>query len=516
MTILFDNIKRDPFENEEEFLTRISGELDIDDSLEVDRRSLDSRDKSNIRFVYRLQATLPPAKEESFIRRGMARPLVTPEFSPTEKIKGKEVIIVGMGPAGIFAALRLLEREARVILVERGRPVEERMRDILSLEEKSILNRESNVLFGEGGAGAYSDGKLTTRTKYPEQAWLNNQLLRFGVDPDVLVDAHPHIGTDRLTNLLKRIRFHLQSRGVSIHFHSRVRDILLSSGKVRGVHLENGDSIESEAVILAPGHSSRDLIYNLQGQSVPMEKKGFAVGLRVEHPSDLIKHIQYGEKYPHDLLPAAEYRLAWNNRLTGRGVYSFCMCPGGRIVNSSSEPERICINGMSYSSRGLPRSNAALVVTIGPHDIPAGPLAGIEFQRKLEETFFSLGGGNFHVPVQSIPSFLAGLIDKQNPPSSYKPGSTPADLYSFLPAYIGDEIRNGLKAFDQKMKGFITDEGILHGIETRTSSPLRILRNKTGESPGFPGLYPAGEGAGYAGGIVSSAVDGIRAADRIT
>jgi uncharacterized FAD-dependent dehydrogenase len=402
-----------------------------------------------------------------------------------------------------------------VELFERGGKVEERLRDIHAVTHQGVLNPESNVLFGEGGAGAYSDGKLTTRIHRPEVEWFFGRLVECGAPGSVLYEQRPHLGTDRLVPLIRELRKRLEEAGVALHFNERVIDIISDGVSVRGVRTAGGGEFLAEAVVLASGHSARDVYPMLVQRGVALEKKGFAVGVRAEHPAELIDVMRYGKPSREAGLPPADYFLSFRNRRSGRSVYSFCMCPGGEVINSSSEEGLLCVNGMSYSARDGTRSNAALVVSMGAADIPGGPLDGIEFQRGIEALAFSAGGGGYHAPAQRITSFVRGNKGSGLPAVSYRPGVREAPVRSYLPDWIATEIALALKSFDRKMRGYLSDEGVLIGAETRTSSPVRIPRGEDMQSVSLRGLYPAGEGAGYAGGIVSSAVDGIRAADKI-
>ncbi len=482
-------------------------------NLKMIRKSLDARDKGDIHYV----CTVTVEVRESDYKPGTAgvEPAVEEELSEAPKARrSAPVAVVGAGPAGLFCALRLIEAGLKVIVFERGRPIEERSIDIGQLESGGILNTESNVLFGEGGAGTYSDGKLTARTRRPESAWFFSRMIRFGAPPSIAYEAKPHIGTDVLSQIVKRIRAHIVDSGSEVHFNSRVDDILLNNGAVCGVRLSSGAEIMTESVVLAAGHSARDVYSMLKRLGVRLEKKGFAAGVRIEHPAELIRDIQYGRSAYRNILPPAEYSLTYRNEKSGRGVYSFCMCPGGRVINSSSENGMLCVNGMSFSDRAGEYSNSAIVVTVHPEDLGDDVLAGIELQRKIETEAYNQGGGNYRAPAARAGSFLSGKFGAGLPENTYRPGTAEADM-TFLPQWMADELKKALPVFDRKMRGFISSEAVLIGAETRTSSPVRVVRNEALESNTVSGLYPAGEGSGYAGGIVSSATDGIRAADVI-
>ncbi len=479
-------------------------------------RSLDARKKHAIVFRYRLLVETPDEYAPSLLAfPDVACYSEKPSIAIEKKHLPQRPLIVGAGPAGLFAALYFAEAGVESDIIERGKPVDERFEDIRMLETHGALNPESNVVFGEGGAGTYSDGKLTTRTHRQEAEWFFEKLVEFGAPEEILFEAKPHIGTDRLISIIKAIRLHLQSSGCIFHFGTRMDDIETKNGRIAGIRTADGTMIDRNIVILATGHSARDVYIMLQKKNVALQKKGFAVGVRVEHPRELIDEIQFGKVRENAGLASAEYFFVWNNPKTNRGVYSFCMCPGGHIINSSSEPHRLCTNGMSNSKRNSKFSNAAIVVSIRAEDFGDDPLAGIAFQRMLEEKAFAQGGSGFIAPAQRITSFLHRTDDKTLPEISYKPGCSPGRIDLLLPEMLRLEIAAALPFFNQKMPGFVCREGVFVGIETRTSSPLRILRKEDFQSQHIEGLYPAGEGAGYAGGIVSSAVDGIRIAKAI-
>ncbi|OMP03781.1 hypothetical protein CCACVL1_02271 [Corchorus capsularis] len=452
-----------------------------------------------------------------------------------------KIAVVGSGPSGLFASLVLAEFGADVTLIERGQPVERRGRDIGALVVRRILESESNFCFGEGGAGTWSDGKLVTRIGRNSGSVLGimNTLVHFGAPKNILVDGKPHLGTDRLVPLLRNFRQYLQSLGVSIMFGTRVDDLLIQNGRVVGVQVSDSTdklqldrkALEFDAVILAVGHSARDIYQMLLSHNVDLVPKDFAVGLRVEHPQELINSIQYSALANEvcrgrGKVPVADYKVAQyvsdddedsplNVESASRSCYSFCMCPGGQVVLTSTCPSEICVNGMSFSRRSSRWANAALVVTVSAKDFDAlnfhGPLAGVEFQREFERRAARMGGGNFVVPVQTVTDFMENKVSVTSmPPSSYRLGVKAASLHELFPMYITDALRYSISTFDKELPGFISKEALLHGVETRTSSPIQIPRNSdTYESTTLRGLYPAGEGAGYAGGIVSAAVDGM-------
>ena len=423
------------------------------------------------------------------------------------------VVIVGAGPAGLFAALRLIELGLKPIELDRGKEVSIRKRDIALIHRGEELNPESNYCFGEGGAGTFSDGKLYTRSKKRGDNRRALELLLFhGANESILYEAHPHIGSDRLPTIIAAIRKTILQSGGEIHFETRVDDLAIRGQTVSGVITQKGDLIQGRAVILATGHSARDIYTLLHQAGVLLEAKPFAVGVRVEHPQALINGIQYHQDAQMAYLPPASYNLV--HQVAGRGVYSFCMCPGGFIVPAATAPREIVVNGMSPSLRNSPFANAGLVVELRVDDLGAfaahGPLAGLRFQQMLEQSAFLNAGENGQTaPAQRVTDFIARSLSADLPETSYLPGIVSSPLHAWLPTSLGKRLYEGLRAFDQKMRGFITSEAILVGVESRTSSPVRIPRDReTFQHVQIKGLYPCGEGAGYAGGILSSAIDG--------
>lgn len=493
-------------------LGRAASELD---RFEVVRRAIDARRKSRIRRVFTVRFSCRDEEQLLTCYPGPGkleedRPAPLPTLA--ELTSKPRVLVVGMGPAGLFAALQLARCGARVTLVERGSPVEQRVHEVRRFWTEGTLDPESNVQFGEGGAGTFSDGKLTTRINHPWSRLVLQTLVELGAPAEILVEARPHIGTDRLRLVLIRARQLLRELGVELRYRCRLTGLVLHAGRVCGGRFANGEELPCEALLLAPGHSARDTYAMLQASGVQLEAKPFAIGLRVEHPTELINRIQYGTAA--DRLPAADYKLAWNDPQSGRGVYSFCMCPGGEVVVSASEPNRLVVNGMSSWRRDRPFSNSALVVSVTPADFPGrGVLAGVELQRDLERRAFLAGGGNYFAPAQNLLAYLG--LGRGPVRGSSRPGVAEADLGVLLPAEVTGALRRALPVFDRKMRGFVSAEAVLIGVETRTSAPLRILRGSDGQSLSHPGLYPAGEGAGYAGGIMSAALDGLRAAEQL-
>jgi len=428
-------------------------------------------------------------------------------------------IVVGFGPCGIFAALVLAQMGFRPIVLERGKAVRERTQDTWGLWRKKVLNPESNVQFGEGGAGTFSDGKLYSQIKDPRHLGRKvlTEFVRAGAPEEILYVAKPHIGTFRLVGMVETMRHEIEALGGEIRFQQRVTDVLIEDGRIEGVTLASGEILRSRHVVLALGHSARDTFEMLHARGVHLEAKPFSIGFRIEHPQSLIDRARLGPNAGNPLLGAADYKLVHHAK-NGRAVYSFCMCPGGMVVAATSEPNCVVTNGMSQYSRNERNANAGIVVGITPADFSGDdPLAGIALQRKLEARAFELGGGNYDAPGQLVGDFLAGKpstgLGSVEP--SYKPGVHLTDLATALPPYAIEAIREALPAFDQQIKGFAMKDAVLTGVETRTSSPVRITRGDDFQSMNVKGLYPAGEGAGYAGGILSAGVDGIKVAEAV-
>ena len=428
-------------------------------------------------------------------------------------------IVVGFGPCGIFAGLLLAQQGFKPIILERGKSVRERTKDTWELWRKSVLNAESNVQFGEGGAGTFSDGKLYSQIKDPKHLGRKvlQEFVKAGAPEEILYVSKPHIGTFRLTGVVADMRQQIEALGGEVRFEQKVSDVLIDDGQLRGVVLASGEQLASRHVILALGHSARDTFRMLHKRGVYMEAKPFSVGFRIEHPQSLIDRARLGKFAGHPKLGAADYKLVHHAK-NGRSVYSFCMCPGGTVVAATSEPNRVVTNGMSQYSRNERNANAGIVVGITPEqDFPGGPLAGIELQERLESHAYVLGGSTYAAPGQLVGDFIAGKASTAlgSVEPSYKPGVHLVDLASALPDFAIEAIREALPAFDKQIRGFAMHDAVLTGIETRTSSPLRITRGTDLQSLNTKGLYPAGEGAGYAGGILSAGVDGIRIAEAV-
>jgi len=474
------------------------------------RRSLDARKAHAVGHRLRVEVYLrdeePPTGNSEIVEKGWPHSVQRPR-----------VVIVGSGPGGAWAALRLAQAGLSSTILERGKPVQPRRHDLASVQ-RGRLDPNSNYCFGEGGAGTYSDGKLYTRTK--DRAAVDRvlaDLVRFGAPDEIAVESRPHVGSNRLPKVLSSLRSFLESRGVVYRFSSALSEIVVRDGKIVAVRTTTGEEIAAEVVLLACGHSARDVYTWAAAAGIAIERKPSAVGVRLEHPQPIIDRIQYGSAAGDPRLPAAFYEVSAQAR--GRGVYSFCMCPGGFIVPAATEADGIVVNGMSLSRRDSPHANAAMVVSVGPEDYgeqSLGPLAGIEFQRAIERAAYVAGGGAFCAPAQRLGDFLAHRESTSLPTSSYHPGLISKPIDSIFPAFVTDSLREGLADIGRRVRGFLHDDAVLVAAETRTSAPLRILRDSaTFESPSLPGLYPVGEGAGYAGGIVSAAIDGSRAAQAI-
>ena len=492
--------------------------------LRIVRKALDARRKLRVpSWRLTVDADVDGAVRRAHPRAQMRKP--TPPAarltSPRAPAGAPPVVVVGAGPAGLFAALHLAENGVRVVLIERGKPVETRARDFGRFRGKAELDPESNLCFGEGGAGTYSDGKLTCRTKDPLRAHVLSRLVAAGAPARIQVDAKPHIGTNRLFGVLKSLRKALLEQGVDIRFQTRVTDLVWSGRAAHGVEVHSGERIDAGRVLLATGHSARDTYRRLFDLGLPVEPKPFAVGVRAEHPQALVDRAQYRLTGPRpDTLPPADYRLAHTTR-DGRGVYSFCMCPGGMIVPTSTEPDMVVVNGMSSARRSTPFANSGLVAQVELADLRAAgygdhPLAGVELQRDLERRAFEAGGKTYFAPAMRADDLLSGRASGALAPSHFRPGLVPCDLKDILPAFLVDSLAEGLSRFDRTLSGYASKEANLVAVESRTSSPIRIRRHPdTREVEGFSGLYVAGEGPGYAGGIMSAAVDGLRTAHAI-
>jgi uncharacterized FAD-dependent dehydrogenase len=428
----------------------------------------------------------------------------------------RQVLIIGAGPAGLFAALQLIECGIKPILIERGKDVKARRRDLAVLNKQGFINEESNYCFGEGGAGTYSDGKLYTRsTKRGNVNRILNLLVHFGADEKILYEAHPHIGTNKLPRIITAMRMKITECGGEIHFEKKLVDLIIESGLIKKIKTSDGDIMEGEAVILATGHSARDIFLMLHAKKIAIECKPFALGVRVEHPQSLIDAVQYHCVVRDASLPPSSYSLV--QQVDGKGVFSFCMCPGGIIATASTNNGELVVNGWSPSKRNNPFANSGIVVSVEEKDLTAykkhGPLAAMYFQQQVEQKAFEAGGGQFVAPAQRLVDFCENKFSSSLPACSYLPGLKSAPLNEVLPSFIGERLMVAFKKFGKKMKGYYTNDAVIVATESRTSSPVRIPRNpETLNHPQVSNLYPCGEGAGYAGGIVSAAMDGERVA----
>lgn len=506
-------------------IKKAANELRVDKkavkSVSIFRRSVDARKKDNIYFLCSIDVELN-VNENSVLKKCKNAVKVTPYRYETKEWKGgTSPVVVGMGPAGLFATLILAQSGAKPILIERGHDVDRRHDDVQKFWLTGVLDTSSNVQFGEGGAGTFSDGKLNTGTKDMRQRKVLEEFVKHGAPDEILYNAKPHIGTDKLKITVKNIREKIIALGGTVLFETKLTGINTKDGKITGVIVEKQgktDIIETDNVILAIGHSARDTFEMLFDKGIPIEAKSFSVGARIEHLREKIDRSQYGKFAGNKSLGAASYKL--NTHLpNGRGVYTFCMCPGGKVVNASSEENMLVTNGMSEFARDEINSNSALLVGVSPDDFNSdSPLAGMYFQRELEKRAFELGGSNYNAPVQRVEDFLDNTksthLGEVKP--SICPGYELSDLNKILPDYIADSMKQGIKDMGKKLIGFDNGDAVLAGVETRSSSPIRILRNnETLESIKIKGLYPCGEGAGYAGGIISAAVDGIKCAEEI-
>ncbi len=492
------------------------------------RRGYDARRRSRITLVYTIDAEVK--NEEAVLARLQGIPNVTPAPDTSYKFVAQapqhmasRPVVIGFGPCGIFAALILAQMGFRPIILERGKVVRERTKDTWGLWRKRELNPESNVQFGEGGAGTFSDGKLHSGIKDPRHYGRKvlTEFVKAHAPEEILYVSKPHIGTFRLVKMVEAMRETIESLGGEFRFQAKVIDLEIDNGQMRGVVLEGGERIATDHVVLAVGHSARDTFQMLYDRGVYVEAKPFSIGFRIEHPQSLIDRARFGKFAGHPLLGAADYKLVHHAR-NGRAVYSFCMCPGGTVVAATSEPGRVVTNGMSQYSRNERNANSGFVVGIDPPDFGGQsdgghPLAGIEFQRQLESRAFDMGGGNYDAPGQLVGDFLAGRPSKEfgSVLPSYKPGVHLTDLAPSLPAYAIEAMREAIPAFERQIRGYAMADAVLTGVETRTSSPVRIKRLDNFQSVNVKGLFPAGEGAGYAGGILSAGVDGIKVAEAV-
>lgn len=521
--IRIPEIKLSLNEDENVLKKKIANKIHIQEeeikSYRIFKKSIDARKKDNVHFVYTVDVEIEDEAPilKKYSNKGVIR---TPELKYTFNYKApkkpKRPVIVGLGPSGLFAGLILARVGLNPIIIERGKDVDSRTKDIELFWQSGKLNTNSNVQFGEGGAGTFSDGKLTTLIKDPRCRKVLEELVAAGAPEEILYKNKPHVGTDILRQVVKNIRNTIISLGGDIRFNSQVTDLLIEDNKVIAVKINGDEILECDRVLLALGHSARDTFDMLYNKGIEISQKSFSIGVRIEHPQDLINKNQYGRFASHEKLGAAEYKLSGHFD-NGRSAYTFCMCPGGVVVGASSEENMVVTNGMSYHARDKENANSALLVGITPEDFESNhPLAGVEFQRKWESLAFDVGGGNYHAPAQRVGDFL---LNRQSQSygdiiPSYTPGVKMTDLRKCLPDYVIDTIEIALPYFDKKIKGFASPDAIMTGVETRSSSPIRIERDESLQA-NISGIYPVGEGAGYAGGIISASVDGIKVAEEV-
>ena len=513
-------------ESEELLAPKVAAILDISINdiiaIEVIRKAIDARRNKQPHFVYAVRISV---SEETKLPTEFNKGLQLPEDKDKSEIPlllsvcppKFPVVVIGSGPAGLFAAYVLARRGVPLLLLERGTPIEERTKDVHEFWGKGIPNPRSNVLFGEGGAGTFSDGKLTSRTKNPYSSWVKEILVKMGAPSAILTEAKPHIGTDKLRQIIVNFRKTIIDMGCRIEFTAQATDFLIRQGAIAAIIVNGKDEIKTNQVILAIGQSADDTYWKLFERGVQMEAKPFAMGLRVEHPQELINSIQYGKWNNHPQLPPAEYFVTASIPDLNRSVYTFCMCPGGSVIGCCPFAGFVITNGMSNAKRSGEFANSAIVVNVRVDDLTSygQPLGGLNFRQLWERKAFLSGGSNYQAPAQKMIDFLqgkpAGIVMR----TSFLPGVKPAEIQEILPEFVTNSLRRGIREFNKKMPGFITEDAHLIGVETRTSSPVRICRRSDGQSENIGGIYPCGEGAGYAGGIISSALDGIKAAQNL-
>ena len=486
--------------------------------LKLVRRSVDARKKPQVKIVYTVDVAVEGSENKILKQSGCKRASIAPvsfyKLPKTGKEASQRPVVVGFGPAGMFAALVLAIAGLRPLVLERGEDAATRHEKVQTFFETGKLDEKSNIQFGEGGAGTFSDGKLNTSLNNPRISWVLEQLVAAGAREDILFDAKPHVGTDILLTVVQNIRQRILSLGGEVRFCAQVTDVLTENGKLTGLQVNGSEQIPCDRVILAIGHSARDTFRKLYERKIPMEPKPFAMGVRIEHSQKSIDKAQYGE--PDPVLPPADYKLV--KHLDEETVYTFCMCPGGYVVAAASEEGGVVTNGMSYADRDGENANAALLVTLNPRDFPeTDALSGMRWQREIEEAAFRIGGGSYHAPAQKVGDFLKG-IPSTGPGTvqpTYRPGVTWCDLHQVLPHKITRALKEALPLLDGSLAGYAHSDAVLTAPETRSSCPVRIIRDESKQSTGLAGLYPAGEGAGYAGGIMSAAIDGILCAEAL-
>ncbi len=491
------------------------------DSIKLVKKAVDAR-RSTVYYICSVDVELARAVTISAVM------LEAPDLSlvedriivqpvPGDNILEKSPVVVGSGPAGLFCALLLARNGYKPVIIEQGQDMDSRIQRVEQFWQAGDLDERSNVQFGEGGAGTFSDGKLTTRIGDDRVDYVLKTFVEFGANEDIMYLKKPHLGTDAIRAIVKRIRQEIIRLGGEFYFKTCLTDINMNNGLLQSIIINNDEELPCSLLVLAIGNSARDVYRMLHRKGVRIIPKAFAVGLRIEHPQSVIDQIQYGNFAGHPRLPSADYHFTMQDRTTGRSLYTFCMCPGGSVIAASSAPGKLVINGMSYSERDSGIANSALVVTVSPVDWENEALGGIKYQEKLEEQAFIMGGGNYHAPAQYLQDFLdyKPSISLEGSIASYAPGVTPSNLWNLLPHEIAELMKRGIKAWNVRAPGFINDQAVMTGVETRTSAPVRIERDASYCSVNTPGLYPCGEGAGYAGGIMSAAVDGLKVAESI-
>lgn len=507
--------------------TLVSVRLRIEKSqigrVRVIRKALDARRERNICFVYTLAVEIPDASQQILKRWRQDRdislilPVSTPILESGMIRLHERPVVIGFGPAGMFAALTLARHGFRPLVLERGAAIEQRQEDVQRFWDRGILDETSNVQFGEGGAGTFSDGKLTTRVNDPLMESILQDLVEAGAPGEILYWYKPHVGTDRLRSVVRNLRQQIERLGGEILFRQQVTDLRIEAGTLQKLTVNDQTQVPCELALLGIGHSARDTYAMLYKSGVAMESKPFSIGVRIEHPQDWIDRSQYGLAVGHPALTAADYSLVFHDKIMERTVYSFCMCPGGVVIGAASEAGGVVVNGMSHYQRASGTANSALAVTVDPADFGEGVLAGIDFQRRFERLAYDLGGRSYYAPVQTVGGFLngSGLSQRCLSTPTYGPGVAWVQLEQCLPGFASASLKAALPDFGRRIKGFDHPEAVLTGVETRTSAPLRILRGIDGQSVNVKNLYPMGEGAGYAGGIMSAAIDGVKAAQQV-
>ncbi len=487
--------------------------------IRIAKKAVDARRKPNIKFIYTVDVEI--VDEKQILNKGLKNISETPDLKYHDVPSGSQAldkppVIVGFGPSGIFAALLLSRRGYDPIVLERGLDIDQRTKAWQSFIDGGAFHEHASVQYGEGGAGTFSDGKLTTMINDKRCYWILEEFVKAGAHPEILYLNKPHIGTDVLRKIIKNIREEIIANGGTIRFNAKVTDFIVKDHKLQGVVINNDELIRTDVCLLGIGHSARDTFKLLHQKALQIEPKAFAVGLRIEHKQAFINHAQYGDAYQHPSLKPADYKLSHHTQ-NGRTCYTFCMCPGGYVVNASSEAETVVTNGMSFSQRDGQNANAALLVNVKPDDFPSNhPLAGVDYQKAIETKAYVLSQKTYKAPAQRVSDFINGIESKEKGhiKPTYEPGVYLTDLNQLFPNYILEALKEGLQDFNQKISGFAADDAMLTGPETRSSSPIRMIRNEHHQANIF-GLYPMGEGAGYAGGIMSSAVDGVKTAEKI-